>query len=195
MTDKERILTNIIMRLKHDIAHIGGMNDESTHGDHVHFACYGAEKPKVGELVIAETVPWAHDYTIGFLTEIHSGMCVIREIGTDRLCNYSNESFRAIRGLQTTETLEGKQYEFYKKVLTAFRKGDEYSYRFGGISFDGPVCKVVVREAFGGLGHGSVPFTIEMPWTGRRSVKGVLQAMRDGGYGTRSFRPEPEPQP
>lgn len=190
MTDKERILTNIILRLKSDIAHIGGMHDEAMHGDYVHFACCGADKPKIGELVIAETTPWVHDYTIGFLTEIHSDMCVIREIGSERLCNYSNESFRAIRGLQNTETLEGRQYEFYQKVLQAFSKGDEYLYRFGGISFDGPVCRVMVREVFGGHGGVSIPFAIDIPWRGRRSVKKILQAMRDGGYGTRSFRPD-----
>jgi hypothetical protein len=197
LTDRERILMVVIDRLQSAsiLANPGPLawsSDAYRDGDghyHVHFAPW--KKPVAGDLVWASTgqvSPWK----IGWYVERKPGYeChVIREIGSDRLCDYGNESFTPIVGLEDdVRMLEGDRWKLLLKIYRAFAKGDEYMYRFGGLVFDGDEAVLRVREAYGGLSNDSVPFEIRFKWTKRMSVAKVLQAMRDGGYGTKSFRP------
>lgn len=197
LTDRERILTRIIDALSTAqlLAPGGRRYEESAftgHDGHVyaHFAYW--REPKAGELVLAKT-GGISEWKIGFYVEKLSdayGGAVIREIGGNLLCNYSNESFVPIVGLHKTDLLEGDQYLTYQKVLAAFRRGDEYCYRFGGVDFEGSEMLVWIREVFGGMGRDSTPFSVRMKWDKRSTIKQILDAMRAGGYGTRSFRPD-----
>lgn len=198
LTDRERILMHIVQGLSFTQTlgprdRWGSQNyrkDADGKDEHVHFAKW--DDPKPGDLVFAESGSIS-EWKIGFYVEPIAGSfggAVIREIGTNRLCNYSNEKFTPIRGLSKYQLFEGDRYQFYVRVLTAFARGDEYAYRFGGLDFDGATATIWVREVFGGFGKTSVPFSITMPWTGRTAVKRILAAMRDGGYGTKSFTPD-----
>lgn len=198
LTDRERILTRLIdaLALSQTLAPAGvrRWGDECFTGHdgypYAHFAFW--REPKAGDLVLARTGT-VSEWKVAFYVEPLPGSCggaVVREIGTGRLCNYENEQFVPIVGLSDIDLLEGDKYLTYQKVLAAFRAGDEYLYRFGGIEFDGDEVVIWIREAHGGFGKPSEPFSVRMKWNKRTSIKEILAAMRAGGYGTKSFRPE-----
>lgn len=200
LTDRERILTTIIRELAMAQSlkpHAAGQWssepywDKSTKRYHVHFAPWKQDNLNRGDLVLARTGRSVHEWTIGFYVEAlpaEQGGAVIREIGSERLCDYYNEAFEPIIGLTKTQLLEGERYRFYEKVLEAFARGREYTYRFGGVDFNEDNTAVIwVREVFGGLDHDSVPFAVTIPWTRKTSVKAILAEMRKQGYGTRVF--------
>ena len=191
LTDRERILLKVIDRLSGTQLLARGRNyyPHDFPDGLVHFAYY--KDPEPGDLVLAKTGGVGR-WKVGFYHQkLDGSRALIREIGSDALCDYGNESFLPIVGLSPTDLLEGERYKIYLKVLGAFRKGDEYVYRFGGLDFEGEEIIIWVREVFGGFGKDSKPFSIRMKWNKRTSVKAILEAMRQGGYGTRSFRPEP----
>jgi len=133
-----------------------------------------------------------HDWLIGFVVQVNDESdCVIRELGGKRTCRVSNERFYVIRGIDRYALLAGKERQFYERVLLAFRRGGEWAYRFGGLDFnDDGSASIKIREAFGGrlAGPVSMPFVVCVPeWRKTISWKRILQAMRDGGYGSRAF--------
>lgn len=200
MTDRERILTEIVRQLATTQLLAKGVprfseeafRDRLPSGSeslYVHFAYW--EKPKAGDLVLAMT-GGIGEWTVAWYVEQlppNVGGAVVREIGTGRLCNYRNEDFVPIVGLHKSQLLEGEQNEFVNKVHAAFARGDEYTYRYGGVDFEGGGARIWIREVFGGglSGGGSKPFSFVMPFTKKTSVKAILKAMRDNGYGTRKF--------
>lgn len=198
ITDRERILSLVINGLMSTalLKRGGDVHCEQSWQDrdghtYVHFAYY--RKPVHGDLVIGRTgfCREVHRYSIGFWQSALPDGAVIREIGSDRLCNYTNEEFTVVAGLHPSRLLEGERFKFVQKVQRAFVDGSEYSYRYGGTDFleDG-FANVWVREVFGGMRNESVPFAIKMAWTPKTTVKKILEIMRAGGYGTKSFRPE-----
>lgn len=198
LSDKERIFLAIIAGL--DAARVlcpGGdcyqqetWRRRGTSEYYMHFAKY--REPQPGDLVYANT-GHASEWKIGWfvLPPLKPfGPAVIREIGSQRLCNYGNESFVPIVGLSTEELLEGEERRFYLKVLRAFGMGGEYCYRYGGIRFEGRKAWIAVREAFGGhCGpyEESIPFECEMKFTPKTRPAWILRTMRLAGYGTRKF--------
>jgi hypothetical protein len=199
LSDRERILMVVIDALSttQTLARPGRFcwsSDEykDTTGDrhYVHFAPW--KEPAPGDLVLAQTGNISR-WKVGWYVQKQSDGALIREIGSDKLCNYGNESFRPIVGLENDlRLLEGDRYQFLVKVYKAFARGDEYLYRFGGLRFDGEDAVITIREAFGGLGGPSQPFDARIRWDKRTSVAAILKAMRDAGYGTRDFRPKEE---
>lgn len=202
LTDRERILMLVIRGLETAaiLCRRGDTYDEESwkrgpdwDGPYVHFVGY--RKAVKGDLVMGKTGMrhGPHPYSIGFYVEPliggygGYGGAVIREIGSPRLCNYSNEDFTPIVGLTKTELLEGTHYQVYLKVLRAFGKGGEYNYRFGGVDITDEELTIWVREAFGGISRPSKPFAVKLKWTKRTTVKAILAAMREQGYGTRQF--------
>ena len=109
MNDKERILMTIIRELKSTMlcardprTGLGDFkNGFGKDGEYVHFEGTSlGPPPEVGSLVVCDS-GYLHDYTIGFVEEVLGyAECMIREIGTDRLCRVSNESFSKIVGLR-----------------------------------------------------------------------------------------------
>lgn len=194
MNDRERILTTIIRNLyTTQLFCSRGMSEldfvDKYNGQiYTHFGVNETLPIQVGDLVIGVTGGIA-DFSIGFVHEIHNtSHMVIREIGTNRLCNYSNESFKRITGLSETELLEGEQYLFYRKLLKAFGKADDYWYRFGGTKFHPEnIVEVWIRQRYGGLTEPSMPFSFTMKWNKRMSIKKIIETMRENGYGTREF--------
>lgn len=190
LTDRERILTYLVCRLLSTAVLCRGASVHSPDGwnDKVHFAFY--RKPEPGDLVVGQTgyARGVHEWSIGwFVTAIADG-AVIREIGSERLCNYTNEEFIPIVGIDRSRLLEGEKFLFQEKVEMAFARGDEYAYRFGGVDFTGKgTAQIWIREVFGGHNGDSKPFAVEVRFTPKMSVGKILKAMRAGGYGTRKF--------
>lgn len=198
LSDRERILTTLVDRLRTTMllrpdgrVHDAASWSDGSGGYYVHFAYY--RKPVKGDLVVG-TTGRIDQWKVGFYEALTDGAYeahVIRDIDTGELCNYSNEQFVPIVGLGYTDLLTGDERRLYVKVLDAFRRGDEYMYRFGGFTVNGSRAVIGVRERHGGFGAESVPFSIEIEWTPKTTIKAILAAMRAGGYGTKSFRPEP----
>lgn len=194
MNDRERILMNIIDRLATTQVLCRGGQKESDFVDkdgsiYVHFGCWDDRPVQKGDLVLAQTGNLS-DYKIGWVYQVvDKSTCVVREIGSNRLCNYGNEKFTRIVGMHPSQLLEGREYIFQQKVIRAFRKGDEYIYRYGGVDFYGNKATIWIREAFGGFVRGkeAVPFSFVMSWNSKTSVKRILETMRENGYGTRAF--------
>lgn len=207
LTDRERILMTVVAQLCSTMvlapgckAFAPGAFKDANGYDYVHFGLTSGERePKAGDLVLAKTgpvSPWKVAWYVEPLPGPYGG-AVVREIGTGRLCNYGNEEFTPIIGMPPLELLEGEQRVFLSKVRKAFRRGDEYLYRFGGVDFDGDEAVIWVREAFGGLGatgdnEESVPFEVRMKWSRKTTIKAILEAMRAAGYGTREFDRSPK---
>lgn len=155
---------------------------------YVHFAPWvddGDIQP--GDLVMCQTSE-TNSFKISFVVRrLEYGRCILREIGSDRTCDYSNERFIPIRGLTPTQLLEGDKYKFYIKISKAFALGDEFWYRFGGAEIEDGKATIWVRERYGGLKRPSKPFPIAIEWSPETTAEDILAALRTGGYGTREF--------
>lgn len=199
LSDRERILTAVISQLSstallrpNATPYSAESYADGSGGMYTHFARY--RKPVKGDLVMGSTGR-IDQWKIAFyveLTDPANEVHVVKDINTGQLCNYGNESFTPIVGLSYTDMLIGEERAMYQKVLAAFAKGDEYMYRFGGFRTENGQAVITVRESHGGFGRSSVPFDITMDWTPKTTIKAILAAMRAGGYGTKSFRPEPD---
>jgi hypothetical protein len=190
MNDKERILMLILERLYSTQVLCLRAYDEIKFrdGEYVHFGGYDDRPIQRGDLVMAQTgsisdwkIAWVH-------TVVTNDTCILREIGSNRLCNYGNGRFVRIAGMHESLLLEGDKYLFKQKIIRAFQRGDEYIYRFGGVDFlDDGSAKIWIREMFGGLKDKSEPFSFEMKWNKNTSIKKILETMIENGYGTRKF--------
>lgn len=203
MNDKERILMTILERLylTQSLCLKGyeeKMFSDSMNGhEYVHFGAYDDRPVQKGDLVMAQTGP-VNDWKIAWVHQVvSSDTCVLREIGSNRLCTWSNERFCRIVGLHESLLLEGEEYLFERKVIKAFHKGDKYIYRFGGVDFlDNGIATIWIREVFGGMlsdKKGTKPFSFDMKWSPKTSIKSILKNMIDNGYGTRKFEQDSQP--
>lgn len=199
LSDRERILATLVNGLRSTMLLLSRRGEDGrsaeffsdgSGGHYVHFAHY--RKPVKGDLVIGATGR-IDQWKVAFyeeLTDPSREAHILRDINTGQLCDYGNEAFTPIVGLKYADLLIGDERLLYEKVLQAFDRGDEYLYRFGGFRIDGARAVVRVREVHGGFGQESVPFEIDFPWTSKTTIKAILSALRAGGYGTKSFRPE-----
>lgn len=145
-------------------------------------------KPQKGDLVVCATSPLSH-WTVAVVHEARSDQeCVLREIGSERLCRMGNERFYVLANVAPADLFEGKQQEFHLKVRKAFDHGNGL-HVFGGLEFDGGTAAVTVRERFGGLiaGKESVPYVLQIPWRDRPSIKKIVKSLLDAGWMTREF--------
>lgn len=168
MTDKERILMLIIARIIPGVMY----NSFDKRDEYVKSNMLHQFELKNGDLVFANTSLFANDFMVGFVDhEDKANDCVvIREIGTDRLCNYSNESFSIINKEKLGyEILEGLQYKTYQKVLKAFSDYTGYCTRLKSISFNGDNCKVQARQMF----SNDLYFEIEFTYNSKTTIKSI----------------------
>jgi len=154
----------------------------------VHFGCYDDRPLQPGDLVLAQTGP-VDDFKVAWVYQVVSeSNCILREIGSSHLCNYSNETFKRIVGMDKELLLEGDRYLFRVKVLKAFKRGGDYSYRYGDVEFHNErIVEIWIRESFGGWDGESIPFSFKMKWNKKTSIKKILETMIENGYGTRKF--------
>jgi len=193
MNDRERILMSILQRLQftQGLCLHGDYKkqfEKDGNTEYVHFGTFDDRPLQIGDLVMGQTGP-IDDFKIGWVHKIISfDNLIIREIGSDRLCNYSNESWKRIVGMDKSLLLEGDKYNFNIKVQKAFHRGNEFSYRFGGVDFEEDTAKIWIREAFGGMiNGGTVPFSFVIPWNKKTTIKKILELMIENGYGTKKF--------
>jgi len=184
MTDKERILMRLVQRLAFGASQHQYMLEAEGRKSLCGFE-FHRRQPEIGDLVIAESTRMMNDWVVGWVAGFNEpDTTVIREIGSDRLCDYSNESWKVLTDTDHEHFLEGKERKFYEKVCKAFARGGEYQHRYGGLSFDGATATITVREVWDGHGvEAYAPVDVVMKWNSRTTINAILQAMEDAGYG------------
>jgi hypothetical protein len=174
MKDKERILMIIITRIIPALTYCCNTYKEKE--DYVKSFMFTKNELENGDLVFASTSIEPNDFMVGFIEEIKSDCTVIREIGSNRLCNYSNESFTRInKDKLGYEILEGIQYKTYQKVLKAFSKYTKYGTRFKSISFNDNVCTVQSRSIF----SNDVGFEIAFNYDSKTTIKQIGRLLEE----------------
>lgn len=206
MTDRERILVNIAAELAHEVEYYQRMLcvrqherqwSDSARRIRTNWDCIGRPKYEKGDLVVCFTStgrqqnPWLISFVEADGCKDDPRGLLLRAIGTDKLCDYSNESFIRITGIPARLLWEGDQYQFSVKLNRALRKIDEYMHVFRGLEFPEPNRAVVyIGQRWGGMNNPTKPYTIEIPFTKRTSVKAVIEALENNGFGTREFEPD-----
>lgn len=171
MTDKERILIIIITRIIPGLTYCcHSYEDKEKYIKSFMLQRSGLEK---GDLVFANTSIYPNDFLVGFVEELKDDCTVIREIGSDKLCNYYNESFTRINKEHLGyEILEGVQYKIYRKVLKAFEDTD-YCTRFKSISFKDKECTVQARKIF----DNDIIFEVSFPYNSKTSIRSISKLL------------------
>lgn len=172
MTDKERILMAIVTRIIPGIF-CSSYADREKYVKPYMLNISGLRK---GDLVFANTSLQINDFIVGFVDHAESDCVVIREIGSDRLCNYYNESFSVINKEKLGyEILEGIQYKTYLKTVKAFSKYTNYATKFKSISFNGNMCTVQAREIFGD----DMLFEISFPYNSKTTISSIGRLLKE----------------
>ena len=173
MTDKERILMSIVTRIIPGLMY----SPFAKRNEYVENFMMNPSKLQKGDLVFANTTFRINDFIVGFVDHVEPRYVVIREIGSNRLCNYGNETFTKINAEKLGyEILEGVQYRTYRKVCKAFETYTQYYTRFRAISFDGNMCTVEARKAFKGENLFEVAFSYSTKTTIKEIGKALAEA-------------------
>lgn len=195
MTDLERILVEIVSELYSTQLRTSRFNrsvyrwesgfEKDPKDAIVHFETNRAPEP--GDLVLATTGPTSRCKVSWYVSKRPDiGGAMVREIGTDKICEYSNESFVPIVGFHPSQIIDGVKRELYIKILKAFRKGIDGKYRYQLLEFENPnIAVVTIREAWAQLG--SHPFKVKFEFDAKTTIKSILKALIDGGCNTRDF--------
>lgn len=196
MTDRERALISIIRQLYGgNISHWFNTAEKrkTPIAGSLDAGFDPTRKPEKGDLVVCST-NCNHFAGVAIYVEPMEGYekALLRSLGSDDLMEMENESFIPIVGvdLDQPEFYYGEQRGMYEKVRKAFHRGDEWSYKYRGLAFDGD--KVTIRiGAHIWLGE-KPPIIVTMSWNKQTTIKQVLEAMVKAGYGTAWETTEPE---
>lgn len=174
MKDKERILMAVITRIIPGLAYT--CHDYHDREKYIMTDMLNGIKLEKGDLVYANTSLYPNDFCVGFVDSVHENKVVIREIGSERLCDYYNESFTKINKEKLGyEILEGIQYKIYNKVLEAFSKYTGYCTRFHSIEFKGRKCSVNARRVF----ENEIIGTIEFEFNSKTTIKFIGNLLKE----------------
>lgn len=206
MTDRERILVNVAAELAHEVEYYQRLPVVQEHErqwpDNVRsirteWGMIKRPKYKRGDLVVCFTStgrqqnPWLISFVEADGCKDDAHGLLLRAIGTDRLCDYSNESFIRITGIPARLLWEGDQYQFSIKLHRALSKIGNYMHVFRGLEFpESNRAIIYIGERWGGLGKSTKPYTVEIPFTKRMSIKAIVAALETNGFGIREFEPD-----
>lgn len=156
MRDKERIMMMIISMIVPAVTYCRTKAEKE---DYVSPLVLDPRQLKTGDLVMANSTLLPNEFMVGFVYAVKGDCIVIREIGSEKLCNYYNEVFSVINKKKLGyEILEGVQYQTYRKVLKAFSEYTRYSTRFRSIEFSDDTCTVTSRRIFENDKSGEISF-------------------------------------
>ena len=226
MTDKERILLNIIEQMNFTMSL--GRKDPVTgiwtdyRGDlDAQFvsATYGKDHLLTpGALVFCSTsrpFPWKIARYVSTVKDKHGNIShyVLRELGSDRLCNMSNESLSVLVGVPEQFLYEGHQkkvFDWCHKAIfddDSIEGADGAVCRCGGVEFvkiDGKdeFVRIWIRPHIFGVkrwvkdpdGNGitghqeyQMPYPVEFPFRKNLRYKDIISALVKAGFPKREF--------
>lgn len=169
MSDKERILISLVNAIYSRALYIPAERDKWLDMQPGLLSDRNPLQP--GDLVTTMTTCEPNEFMVGFVHEVKKDSVVIREIGSNRLCDYANEHFYRIdKTIIGYDILEGAQYQTYRNVRKAFGKQDyPYNFRFKSICFDGDTCTVEGRRLF----SNDTAFSFSFDSYGRKTIKAI----------------------
>lgn len=206
MTDRERILVNIAAELAHEVEYYQRLHvvqeherswPDSARRIRAEWTALGNPKYDKGDLVVCFTStgrqqnPWLISFVEADGCKNDPNGLLLRAIGTNNLCDYSNESFIRITGIPARLLWEGDQYQFSLKLHRALMKLDNYMHVFRGLEFPEPFrATVYIGQRWGGLNKPTKPYTVDIYFTKRTTIKAIITDLKAGGFGTREFEPD-----
>lgn len=185
LTDRERILTEVLRALLftqrlclHKTSEADFKRDSG--GEYAHFGGYDDRPIQVGDLVLAQSGRISN-WSVGWVAQIYSEHHILmRDIGSNKVCDYSNESFVRIAGMYEEHILDGDKYAFYKKLLKALDQADDFHHRFRSIHFPSErVARIGIAEKWAN----EVTAQIEIKFTKRTTIKQILSTLQANGVG------------
>lgn len=149
MNDKERILYTLVQRI-YMKALYGDPGEVRKWRDAQPGMLTGLNPLQKGDLVIAATSLEASPFMVGYYEgQSETGGALIREIGSDRLCDYANEWFYRIeKSILGPEILDGERYALYKKVENAAQDINGDTYYVTAFELDDYSCKISLRKCW-----------------------------------------------
>lgn len=206
MTDRERILINIAAELAHEVEYYQRLPvvqaherqwPDSARPIRTEWGVLNRPKYQKGDLVVCFTStgrqqnPWLISFVEADGCKHDAQGLLLRAIGTNNLCDYSNESFIRITGIPARLLWEGDQYQFSLKLHKALRKLDNYLHVFRGLEFpESNRAVVYIGQRWGGMSKPTKPYTVEIQFAKRTSVKSIISSLEAAGFGTREFEPD-----
>lgn len=126
-------------------------------------------------------------HMFGILLTPYDGGCFrIRDVASDYTTDWSNAGVVEFLNVSADddEMQYGARAEFIRKTHAAFKREQNYDYRYGGVKFgeDGD-AKVLIRKPFSRQTFPSAPIKVRA----RTTIKEILAGMRSGGYGTHKW--------
>ncbi len=139
LSDKERMLLYLVGRLGLEVAFINGRRISDPEGFHV-----SLDKAKPGEIAIAgSSFHEPNPFVVAKIVHANpNSEWLVQELGSNRTCKYTNETFYPIRNLPPGIFLMGKERKFYELVRKAFRK---VFFRFNSLDFSGETAILIYR--------------------------------------------------
>jgi hypothetical protein len=140
MTDKERILTLITTMTAHATTVHRLLSENSVKWEHIHQDTI----LKKGDIVCGITNS-NHNYGVAFFHEkLGTSDFVVKEIGSEKLCNYTNEMFLVLRNFPDMYKLCGIEYKTMLKVEKSLFDIDQY--RFDRVDFQPHKLIITLRK-------------------------------------------------
>ncbi len=217
MNDKERVLLNIAI----DVA--GSIYDEPVRVDGVSIitrfnrpvaqfmdpeSANALGLPlKAGDIVRCVTNP-CHAWGIAEFARNGPvyGSFVLREIGSDRICNMSNESLSVLRFMCPSRLYTGAKYRLFgwvtrKAFSERYNEHADYYKRCGGCEFDGDTMIwwsrahifAMERKAPDGTKLHAQPIRFSMKWSDKTRLKDIIATMVEQGFADDFEYTESEP--
>lgn len=191
LTDRERILTNILLSLVHtQYLCLRATQEEKfkevlkEYGlrEYVHFGGFDDRPLCAGDLVIEQTGK-PSEWTVAWVEKVYSpDNVLVREIGSNRLCNYENGRFIRIAGMRTEKVVDGGQYKFYEKLDRALEIADDFHHRLVSVEFpDKRTCRVSMMNRYGRLSSHQYAFDIN--FNSKTTIKQIVKLLEQKGIG------------
>ena len=140
MTDKERILIQIAAMTSYATTEHRFLSEDSVRWEYVNKDTF----LKKGDIICGMTNP-NHKFGVAFFEKrIGYSDFIVKEIGTDKTCNYTNEMFLVLRNFPEMYKLCGLEHLTMLKIKKAFY--DSYSFVFVKVDFEPKKLIITMRK-------------------------------------------------
>lgn len=205
MTDRERILTEIITRLTSTMMFAkmkpspkGGMWIDYDGDASAQFVGTYVVKPSPGDIVQCNTQfspEWKYAVFLEDNNGANGGHWLLREIGGMKTVRMFNESLSVLVGVPPHIFYEGHQRQLYEWATSAafserYNPKAEHLVRSGGAEFVGDILRVWVRphifipdeKTVDGKTVYVKPWFVELKWSEKTRLKDIVDAMIAAGF-------------
>lgn len=139
MTDKERILTLITTTTAYATTDHRLLSETSVKWEYVN-----KDTILKKDDIVCGITNSNHNYGVAFFQEKIENGLVVKEIGSEKLCNYTNEMFLVLRNFPDMDKLCGIKYKTMLKVKKSLFDIDQY--KFNSVDFQPNKLIITLRK-------------------------------------------------